>query len=90
MGWSEKIKELDRNEVFDKLEALRGALVKMFLMIAVFSVISFFFWRDALHFLQKPLGLPLIMYSLPEAFLTSLRLALFMGIYLAVPFVFNG
>lgn len=90
MGWSEKIKELDRNEVFDKLEALRGALIKMFLMIAVFSVIAFFFWQDALHFLRKPLGLPLIMYSLPEAFLTSLRLALFMGIYLAVPFVFNG
>ena len=30
------------------------------------------------------------MYSLPEAFLTSLRLALFLGIFLAVPFICNG
>ncbi len=90
MGLSDKIRELDRNEVFDKLEGLRTALVRMFIIVAALSVISFFFWKDALAFLQKPLGLPLIMYSLPEAFLTSLRLSLFMGIYLSVPFIFNG
>ena len=90
MGISEKIRELDRNEVFDKLEGLRGALIRMFIIVAALSCVSFFFWKDALHFLHKPLGLPLIMYSLPEAFLTALRLALFMGLYLAVPFVFNG
>jgi len=90
MGWSDKIREMDKNEVFEKLEVLRGALIRMFIMIAALSVVSFFFWKEALHFLQKPLGLPLIMYSLPEAFLTSLRLALFMGIFLASPFIFNG
>ena len=90
MGWGDKIKELDRNEVFAKLEGLRGALIRIFLIIAVMSVVSFFFWKEALHFLQKPLGLSLILYSLPEAFITSLRLALFMGIFLAAPFLFNG
>ncbi len=90
MGWRDKVKDLDRNEIFDKLEGLRGALIRIFLIIAGMSVVSFFFWKDALHFLQKPLGLPLILYSLPEAFLTSLRLALFMGIFLAAPFLFNG
>lgn len=90
MGWRDKVKDLDRNEVFDKLEGLRGALIRIFLIIAVMSAVSFFFWKDALHFLQKPLGLPLILYSLPEAFITSLRLALFMGIFLAAPFLFNG
>jgi Sec-independent protein secretion pathway component TatC len=90
MGWGDKVKELDRNEVFAKLEGLRGALIRIFLIIAVMSVVSFFFWKEALHFLQKPLGLPLILYSLPEAFITSLRLALFMGIFLSAPFLFNG
>jgi sec-independent protein translocase protein TatC len=90
MGWRDKVKDLDRNEVFDKLEGLRGALIRMFLILAVLSAVSFFFWKDALHFLQKPLGLPLILYDLPEAFIASLRLALFMGIFLAVPFIFNG
>jgi sec-independent protein translocase protein TatC len=90
MAWSDKIREMDRNEIFSKLEGLRGALIRMFLIIAVLSVVSFFFWREGLHFIQRPLGLPLIMYSLPEAFLTSLRLSLFMGIFLAAPFIFNG
>jgi sec-independent protein translocase protein TatC len=90
MGWGDKVKDLDRNEVFDKLEGLRGALIRMFLIIAVLSGVSFFFWKDALHFLQKPLGLPLILFGLPEAFIASLRLALFMGIFLAAPFIFNG
>ena len=90
MGWRDKVKDLDRNEVFDKIEGLRGALIRIFLIIAVMSAVSFFFWKDALHFLQKPLGLPLILYGLPDAFITSLRLALFMGIFLAAPFLFNG
>jgi sec-independent protein translocase protein TatC len=90
MKWRKKIQELDRNEVFDKLEGLRGALIRMFILIGVLAGVSYFFWKEALHFLQKPLGLPLVMYSLPEAFFTSLRLALFLGIFLAVPFIFNG
>jgi len=90
MGWGDKIREMDRNKVFDKLEGLRGALIRIFLIILGLSVVSYFFWKEALFFLQKPLGLPLIMYALPEAFLTSLRLALFMGIFLASPFIFQG
>ena len=82
--------ELDARGVFEKLEGLRSALIRIFILVAVFSVVSFFFWKEALHFLQKPLGLPLVMYSLPEAFVASLRLALFMSIFLAAPFIFNG
>ncbi len=89
MGLSEKIQEWDRNEIFDKLEGLRSALVRIFLIVGGLSVVSFFFWKDALHFLQKPLNLPLIMYSLPEGFFASLRLSLFIGIFLAAPFIFN-
>jgi sec-independent protein translocase protein TatC len=90
MGLSDKIREMDRSDVFDKLEGLRGAFIRIFIIVAVLSAVSFFFWKDALHFLQKPLGLPLIMYGLPEGFLTSLRLSLFVGIFLAVPFILNG
>src|SRR3972149_6353396 len=90
MGWRDKIREWDQNSVFDKLEGLRGALIRMFIIIAALSAVSYFFWKEALHFLQKPLGLPLIMFSLPEGFFASLRVALFMGIFLAAPFIFNG
>jgi len=90
MKWREKIKEMDRNEVFDKLESLRGTLIRSFILIGILGAVSYFFWKEALFFLQKPLGMPLVMYSLTEAFLTSLRLALFLGIFLAVPFICNG
>jgi len=89
-GWQSKIQDLDRNAIFDKLEGLRSALIRMLIFIAVLSCGSYFFWKDALHFLQKPLGMPLIMFSLPEAFIASLRLALFTGIFLSIPFIFNG
>ncbi len=90
MGWRDKIQEMDRNAVFDKLEGLRGALIRMFLVILGLSVVSYFFWKQVFFVLQKPLGLPLIMYTLPEAFFASLRVSLFMGIFLASPFIFSG
>lgn len=79
MKWREKIKEMDRNEVFDKLEGLRSALIRILILVGILGVVSYSFWKEALYFLQKPLGMPLVMYSLPEAFFTSLRLALFWG-----------
>ncbi len=90
MAFGDKIREMDRNQVFDKLEGLRGALIRMFLIILGLSVVSYFFWKQVLIFLQKPLGLPLIMYTLPEAFFSSLRVSLFTGIFLASPFIFSG
>jgi len=90
MGISDKMRQWNTNEVFDKLEGLRSALIRMFFILAALSAVSYFFWQEALRFLQKPLGLPLIMYGLPEGFFASLRLALFMGIFLAAPFIFNG
>jgi len=89
-GWQSKIRDLDRNALFAKLEELRTLLIRMLVLIAAFSCVSYFFWKEALHFLQKPLGLPLIMFTLPEAFLASLKLALFMGIFLGIPFLCNG
>ncbi len=89
MGVREKIQEWDRQEIFAKLEGLRKAFIRIFLVVGGLTAISFFFWRDALHFLQKPLDLSLIIYSLPEGFFASLRLSLFVGIVLAAPLIFN-
>ncbi len=90
MGLADKVREISASGIFDKLEGLRSALIRIFILILVFSALSFVLWKEALHFLHKPLGLPLIMYGLPEAFLSSLRLSLCMGIFLAAPFIFSG
>ena len=88
MGWRDKIQEMDRNEVFDKLEGLRSALIRIFIAVTLFAGATFLLWKYALHALQKPLGLPLVMYGLPEGLLSALRLAFFMGIFLTAPFLF--
>jgi sec-independent protein translocase protein TatC len=90
MNWRGKIREMDRGEVFAKLEGLRGALIRSFILVGVLGGVSYFFWKEALFFLQKPLGMPLVMFGLPEAFFASLRLALFLGIFLSIPFICNG
>ena len=89
MNWREKIQEMDRNEVFDKLEGLRSALIRIFVAVTLLAGVTFFLWKHALHVLQKPLGLSLVMYSLPEGLLSALRLAFFMGIFLTVPYLFH-
>jgi sec-independent protein translocase protein TatC len=89
MGWRDKIQEMDRNEVFDKLEGLRSALIRIFIVVTVLAGVTFFLWKPALHVLQQPLGLPLVMYSLPEGFLSSLRLAFFTAIFMAAPILFH-
>jgi sec-independent protein translocase protein TatC len=89
MNWREKIQEMDRNEVFDKLEGLRSALIRIFIAVTLLAGVTFFLWKYALHALQKPLGLPLVMYSLPEGLLSALRLAFFIGIFLTVPYLFH-
>jgi sec-independent protein translocase protein TatC len=89
MGWRDKIQEMDRNEVFDKLEGLRGALIRIFIVVTLLAGGTFFLWKRAFHVLQQPLGLPVVMYGLPEGFLSSLRLAFFTAIFLATPFLFH-
>ncbi|MDY0131940.1 MAG: twin-arginine translocase subunit TatC [Desulforegulaceae bacterium] len=77
----------------DHLTELRSRLIKCFFAISAGFVGSYFFKEKIFFFLIKPLRQALeengqlIFTSLPEAFFTYIKTALFSGIIISLPFV---
>lgn len=80
---------MEKEDVAKNLNNVRRSVIRLLLSFSAMAMISYFFWKEILGFIQKPLGMPLVYYSIPEAFLTSVRIALFAGIFLSAPFMFN-
>ncbi|MBI2369848.1 MAG: twin-arginine translocase subunit TatC [Deltaproteobacteria bacterium] len=80
---------MDRATLFKQLETLRWAFIRVALYVLGFGLLSYAFSRPLLLLVQRPLGLPLYYYGLPDAFLANIRIGLFGGLFLAVPFVFR-
>lgn len=86
---NEDSEALEREDVVKNLNNVRRSVIRLLLSFATMAMISYFFWKEILGFIQKPLGMPLVYYSIPEAFLTTVRIALFAGVFLSAPFMFN-
>ena len=75
------------------LEELRKRLIVSLIALAIGFGISFYFKEQIFFFLTKPLepslpeGSALQYISIPEAFLTYLKLSLFSGLFLAMPVI---
>ena len=75
------------------LEELRKRLIVSLIALAIGFGISFYFKEKIFFFLTKPLepnlpeGSALQYISIPEAFLTYLKLSLFSGLFLAMPVI---
>ncbi|MDO8446191.1 MAG: twin-arginine translocase subunit TatC [Deltaproteobacteria bacterium] len=80
---------MEREDVVKNLNNVRRSVIRLLLSFSAMAMISYFFWKEILGFIQKPLGMSLVYYSIPEAFLTSVRIALFAGVFLSAPFMFN-
>jgi sec-independent protein translocase protein TatC len=81
----------------DHLMELRGRLIKSLIGLAVAVVICLIFGDHIFRFLSKPLiialqnsELPVQLYvtSLPEAFITYIRIAVYTGIFVSSPWIF--
>ena len=69
------------------LEELRSRIIKSLLAVAVGSGIAYFYIEEIMDFVTMPSGK--LYYMQPaEAFLTSIKVALFTGFLLALPVVF--
>ena len=85
--------DLDKLPVTDHLEELRWRIVKCFIAIGVGFVGTYAFARQIFSFLVSPLvkvmpaDSQLIYTSLPEAFLTYLKVSFFAGLVLATPVI---
>lgn len=80
---------MEREDVVKNLNNVRRSVIRLLLSFSSMAFISYFFWKEILGFIQRPLGMPLVYYSIPEAFLTTVRIALFAGVFLSAPFMFN-
>jgi sec-independent protein translocase protein TatC len=86
--------EEDKLPIHDHLEELRWRLIKCVIAVAVGFVATYAFKERIFQFLVSPLArvLPenshLIYTSLPEAFITYLKVAFFSGLVLSSPVIF--
>jgi len=73
----------------EHLTELRGRLVKGLIAVAAFSVVGYIFKGTVLEILRRPLGdaVPLHAFDLFEQFFASLRLAVYTGLFLGLPFL---
>jgi sec-independent protein translocase protein TatC len=78
---------MDRKAVVLVLEGLRRFFVKSLIVVAISGIGCFFFSKDILRFLLKATSLKVYYLSLPEVLLTSVQVAIFAGIFFALPAV---
>ena len=86
--------EEDKLPIHDHLEELRWRLIKCVIAVAVGFVATYAFKERIFQFLVSPLArvhpatTHLIYTSLPEAFITYLKVAFFSGLVLSSPVIF--
>jgi len=86
--------EDEKLPITDHLEELRWRLIKCLIAVVVGFCVSYAFVQPIFNFFVSPLvevmppGSRLIYTSLPEAFITNLKLAFFAGLILALPVIF--
>jgi sec-independent protein translocase protein TatC len=78
---------MDREKLIDLLEALRRFAYKSLAVVVVSGTCSFFFARSILGFLLKTTNIEMYYLSLPEVFLTSVGVAIYAGVFFALPVV---
>jgi sec-independent protein translocase protein TatC len=78
---------VDKKVLIMVLERLRGFICKALIVAAISAVCSFFFARDILRFLLKAAHLKVYALSLQEVLLTSVEVAIYAGIFFALPVI---
>lgn len=81
--------EIKREEIFQALNRLRKGLLQMISVIILCGFIIFPISKELLRYLcQKTLATGLVAYSIPEAFLSLLKLTLYTSFLASVPVIF--
>ncbi len=80
---------MEREKITECLENIRGSIIRLISSFSALALISYFFWKSILAFIQRPLGIPLVYYGMPEAFLVTIKIALFTGVFFSIPLLFR-
>ncbi len=93
MPETKKKKEaLEQNEkvmpFLDHLDELRTRLLHSIITIIVTTIICYFFSREIMAFLTKPFPHKLIFLAPAESFMIHIKISMFAGIFLSLPYLF--
>lgn len=80
---------MEREDILEGLKTIRRSVIRLSISFFTLSVISYIFWKEIFGFIQKPLGIPLVYYSIPDPFLSTVKIALLGGVFFSVPFIFR-
>jgi sec-independent protein translocase protein TatC len=79
---------MTREEVFQGLNRLRQGLLQIILSVVLLGILFYPFSKTLLRHLQTSLQENLVAFSIPEAFLSLLKLALYAGFFFSIPVIF--
>ena len=79
---------MQRETIIAALAGIRKVILKSLVFIGLAGTVSFIFSRHILRLLIKASGIKLYYLTIQEVFFSSLKLAVFAGIFLALPIVF--
>jgi sec-independent protein translocase protein TatC len=85
----EVLGEIRREEIFQALTQLRKGLLQIIAVIILSGIIIFPFAKKLLRLLRDTsLKIDLVAFSIPEAFLSLLKLTLYMSLFSSIPIIF--
>lgn len=77
----------DPNRMLAFLESFRTSLVRIGIVVLVFSVCGYFVSEPILRYVQGATGVKLVAFGIPESFFAFLLLALGFGMFVSIPFI---
>ena len=82
-------KPMNRSEIFQSLDRFRKGLLQILIVLVCLCILVFPFSKTFLRYLQRSnLQTDLVAFGIPEAFLSTLKLTLFVSLFLSVPIIF--
>ena len=81
--------EIKREEIFQALNQLRKSLLQIIVVIILSGIIIYPISKELLGYLcQKTLATDLVAYTIPEAFFSLLKLAIYTSLFSSIPAIF--
>ncbi|MDY6844166.1 MAG: twin-arginine translocase subunit TatC [Thermodesulfobacteriota bacterium] len=80
---------MNLQSAFTILNNSRKIIIRIFLVIIVFSVLSFYFSHHILRIIHAPYNENLFCYQVTEGFFAHLKVAIFSGMALSIPYIFG-
>jgi len=78
---------MEREKIFSLLTGLRRFIVKSMAVAVLSGIVSFFFSKDLIRLLLKTAGIKVYYLALPEVFLTTIEVAMYAGVFFALPVI---